>query len=376
MKIRLRDGTGTRAFKYVIEDTDRHGNVRVYLRLHGRKVRLRETPGTPEFETEYKEALKGGFTVAEKRKPASRGSLRWLIESYYTSSEYKGLGERTQTVRRGILDDICEEHGAKPYARMGPRHVKAIRDVKADYPAAANARVKALRQVFKWAIGDGNSDTNPTREVSYLKSNNPGGWHTWTVKEVRLFEDCHPIGTKPRLALALGLYTGVRRSDAVRLGRQMERNGWLAFTEKKGETRKPKNREVPILPELGEIIDATPSGHLTYLVTEFGKPFTAAGFGNWFRRRCDEARLKHCSFHGLRKAGATIATDNGATEHQLMAMFGWDSPKQAALYTKAANRKKLTGDAMHLKVPDQKTNKSVPLSGEVTRSGTIKAKKA
>ena len=177
MKIRLRDGTGTRAFKYVIEDTDRHGNVRVYLRLHGRKVRLRETPGTPEFETEYKEALKGGFTVAEKRKPASRGSLRWLIESYYTSSEYKGLGERTQTVRRGILDDICEEHGAKPYARMGPRHVKAIRDVKADYPAAANARVKALRQVFKWAIGDGNSDTNPTREVSYLKSNN-GRWHS------------------------------------------------------------------------------------------------------------------------------------------------------------------------------------------------------
>ncbi|MCE3248703.1 MAG: integrase family protein, partial [Geminicoccaceae bacterium] len=56
----------------------------------------------------------------------------------------------------------------------------------------------------------------------------------------------------------------------------------------------------------------------------------------------------HCSAHGLRKAGATIAAENGATEHQLMAIFGWDSPKQAALYTRAANRRKLAGGAMHL----------------------------
>jgi hypothetical protein len=26
---------------------------------------------------------------------------------------------------------------------------------------------------------------------------------------------------------------------------------------------------------------------MTFLETEYGKPFTAAGFGNWFRDRCD-----------------------------------------------------------------------------------------
>jgi len=131
VKIRLRDGTGTRDFKYVIEDVDRHGNVRVYLRRHGLKVRLREAPGPPEFETEYMEALKGGPAVAEKRKPADRGSLRWLVEQYYGSAEYKRLGESTRTVRRGVLDGICEKDGTKPYARMEKRHVLKIRDEKA-----------------------------------------------------------------------------------------------------------------------------------------------------------------------------------------------------------------------------------------------------
>jgi hypothetical protein len=65
---------------------------------------------------------------------------------------------------------------------------------------------------------------------------------------------------------------------------------------------------------------------------------------------------------------------NGATEHQLMSMFGWDSPKQAALYTRKANRNKLAKEAMHLLVPEQKLDKSVPLSGVVTSGGTIRGK--
>jgi hypothetical protein len=47
-------------------------------------------------------------------------------------------------------------------------------------------------------------------------------------------------------------------------------------------------------------------------------------------------------------AGATIAAENGATEHQLMAIYGWESPKQAAPDTRHADRRRLTGDAMHL----------------------------
>ncbi|HYG87859.1 MAG TPA: site-specific integrase [Azospirillum sp.] len=377
MKLRL---------KYVVEDVDRHGNVRIYVRRNGRKKRLMAEIGTPEFVTEYRAALaelEAQQGKAQTAAPATPTSLRWLIERYYGSAEFRGLDERTKRVRRGILDRLCETsatqggtpHGQKPFARMEPRHVRAMRDARADAPEAANSIVKALRQVFAWATDDTVrlADTNPARDVPYLKGN-PEGFHTWTVAEVEQFEAAHPIGTKARLALALLLFTGVRRSDVVHLGPQMVRNGHIHWTEVKGRKRQPKVRQLPILPELRAILDATQSGHLAYLVTEFGKPFTANGFGNWFRKRCNEAGLPHCSAHGLRKAGATIAAENGATEHQLMAIYGWESPKQAALYTKKADRKRLADSAMHLLVPTERNeDQSVPLSVPRKPGGTKKA---
>lgn len=44
--------------------------------------------------------------------------------------------------------------------------------------------------------------------------------------EVAQFAARHSIGSRARLALALSLYTGARRSDLVQLGGQHVRNGW------------------------------------------------------------------------------------------------------------------------------------------------------
>ena len=345
--------------KYLSQDIDRHGNVRVYVRRHGRKVRLRSAPGSPEFMREYEDALAGIAVTAEPATAAPRTTLKWLVSAYYQSAEFRRLADSTRKARRGILDGLCEKYRSKPFARMEARHVRKLRDEKANLPEAANGRLKALRQVFGWAVEAQIADTNPAREVPNIR-NQTDGFHTWTESEVLQFEQMHPIGTKARLALALLLYTGVRRSDAVGLGRQMENDGWLRFTETKGRSLKVKQQELPILPVLRNVLDATPSGHLTYLVTTYGKPFTSNGFGNWFRKRCDEAGLPYCTAHGLRKAGATIAANNGATEHQLMAIYGWNSPKQAATYTRRANRKRLAKDAMHLLVSEQDANESVP----------------
>lgn len=95
------------------------------------------------------------------------------------------------------------------------------------------------------------------------------------------------------------------------------------------------------MPMLQKAIDAMPpSDHLMFLVTVHGKPFTAAGFGNWFREQCDAAGLpKRCTSHGLRKASATRAADRGATTTQLMAWYGWKSASEAERYTRSADRK-------------------------------------
>lgn len=96
---------------------------------------------------------------------------------------------------------------------------------------------------------------------------------------------------------------------------------------------------IPVIAELKELIDVTPSDHLTCLTTEFGKSFTSNGFGNRFRKWCDDAGLTHCSAHGLRKVGAATAAENGATEMQLMAIFGWKTMKEAERYASKSARR-------------------------------------
>lgn len=99
---------------------------------------------------------------------------------------------------------------------------------------------------------------------------------------------------------------------------------------------------------------------LAFLETHLGQPYTANGFGNAMRRWCDKAGLPHCSAHGLRKAGATIAAENGATEEQLKSIFGWRSASQVSVYTKKARQQRIADAAMHLIVPGHDANKSVP----------------
>jgi len=124
----------------------------------------------------------------------------------------------------------------------------------------------------------------------------------------------------PELMIRMLLYTGVRRSDVVRPGPQHARSGWLRLKVHKNRDRHPIEVEIPILPDLQRIPDARTTGNLAYLVSAYGKPYSEAGFGMRFRKWCDRGELPNCSAHGLRKAGAALAPENGATEYQLMAL--------------------------------------------------------
>jgi len=88
------------------------------------------------------------------------------------------------------------------------------------------------------------------------------------------------------------------------------------------------------------------SGHLSFLVTAFNRPFTPAGFGNWFRDKCDGAHLNHCSAHGLRKATAAALAEAGATAHEIAAVTGHTSLEEVERYTRAARKSKLADAAI------------------------------
>jgi integrase len=110
----------------------------------------------------------------------------------------------------------------------------------------------------------------------------------------------NPLMPLERLPL---LYTGQRRSDVVGFGRQNVREGKITFTQKKGKNRHPITLTIPLLPQLQEILDASKTGHMVFLTTAFGRPFTSNGFGNRFRKWCillqdsapSKAMLRHCS---------------------------------------------------------------------------------
>lgn len=361
---------GTIDLRYLHRERSRHGKLCFYVRYPGKpRVRV-SNPDDPAcvaeaFRMARNETLTPKRHIKSKRRNP-KGSLGAICTLYFASEEFKRLNTKTQAVRRGILDSCVAEpwegdtdwlYGDCPIVELRPRDIKNIRDRKTGLPEAANGRVKALRALFEWAVGEEHVERNVAKDVALI-STATDGHHTWSVEEVHQYERTHPVGTMARLALALLLYTGQRRSDVVLLGRQHLSGGWLSFTQQKNKANAPVKVDIPVLPQLAEVIAATPSKGLAFLETVFGQPFTGNGFGNRMRKWCDDAGLAHCTAHGLRKAGATIAAENGATEAQLMAIFGWSTLKEASRYTRAARRKRLAGDAMHLLVPTQSANDS------------------
>ena len=261
-------------------------------------------------------------TVTWTSSPANSGICSRLM---------RGAGPESSTVSNETLEE--DIFGGSP--------------VRIAFTSSAllSGRVKVLRRMFKWAVENDYMEANPARAVSYIETK-AGGYRTWTPDEVAQFEARWPIGTRQRLALAFLRYLGVRRSDVVRLGRRDTKNGWLRFTAKKGEKRSPVTLELPIPQALKDIIEQTDvCGIATFLTTDHGRPYSAAGFGIRFREWCDEAGLPGLSAHGLRKFAAVSLAEAGASAHQLMAWFGWRSLKEAERYTRAANQKKLAASA-------------------------------
>jgi integrase len=263
---------------------------------------------------------------------------------YFASSAFAALGESTRQNRRRILENFRADHGDRRMALMSSEALQIIADKKT--PASQKDFRKAMSGFLRHAKALKLIGHNPLAGVAFAKLKQGPGHLPWTLEECEQFEVAHPVGTKARLAYELLLQLGHSKCDVVRVGPQHVKDGELSFYRKKTKV----GFTIPVLPPLKAAIDAMPKSerHLTCLVTEYGKPFTANGFGSWFRDRCNEALPRkdvetgrpRCTPHGLRKSAATRFADRGATVPQLMAWFGWKTPAEAIRYVEAADRRK------------------------------------
>jgi integrase len=324
--------------------------MRHYFRASGKQAALPGQPGSVEFMAAYQTAL-AALEAAAPAAPtdigASRtrpGSVNAAVALYFGSRAYAELALETRMARRRILERFREQHGDK--ALGGPTglrrpHVEAMLD-QIEAPFARNNFLKALRALIAACLPAGLIDSDPTAGVR-VRVPKTAGFQTWSEDDILQFEARHAIGSKARLAFALLLYTGQRRGDVVRLGRQHVHDGFMRVRQAKTGAALP----IPLHPALKEILAATPPTNMTFLTTSRGQPFSPNAFTNWFHERCREAGLSpNLSAHGLRKAMCRRLAELGCSAHQIMAISGHASLSEAQRYCAAADQKRLAEAAM------------------------------
>lgn len=325
---------------YVYREKSRHGRVRFYFRRgKGTRVRLPDDLQSDEFKSAYDAALAGKAYQAARAARVPSDTLQWLVERYMESGKWATMAPATRK-QKGLLFQDAIRRGDNPAFRgITRRTMQKAMDARAATPGAANNFLKAMRGLFKWAVKMEYVEIDPTEGVESF-TYKTDGFKAWDVEDVAKFCAKWPVGTKPHLALALFLYSGLRRSDVHRLGPQHLKAGVLSIRAFKP----PHHLITSSVPQvLIDIIDKTETGDMAFITKDNGMPFTSKeSFGNWFGARCREAGLETGkAAHGLRKLSATESANAGATTHELMARYGWSNPQQAEIYTRGADRQRL-----------------------------------
>jgi integrase len=326
---------------------DRHGKERFRYRKGSFSVYLPH-PSDKLYPQAYKAAVERNPLAITPR--SSPGTVDGALPRFYESMAFKRGGVGWQKDRRRVLEAFRAEYGRFELRHFEPHLIDRILEKKLEQrivnkrkvggSAAAVRLREQLLQFFKWAKKQKLVAINPVEEAEAVPHTETG-YYRWKEEDIAAFRERWPLGTKARLALELVLWTGARRSDAHMMA--PPKNGRIGDTAAKTG----KEMDVKVAPALQKAIDAMPAvGITTLLVTEYGKPFSVAGFGNWFKDRCRDAGLPQCSLHGLRKALARRAADRNATQQQLKALGQWSNDSEVKLYVEGANRRALAEDAL------------------------------
>jgi len=193
------------------------------------RVRLPGLPFSPEFMMAYQDAmaLAPAPIGVSRSKP---GAVAAAVAAYFVSPQFAQLAAGTQRDRRIILQRFRDQYGDKPIGLMPPGFITAL--LGKLRPHAARNWLKAIRALCKFAVTAEMIKVDPTASVRLPRAKTERR-RPWTQEEIERFEATHPIGTKARLAFALGLYTLQRRGDVIRMGRQHIRNGMLSVRQEK-----------------------------------------------------------------------------------------------------------------------------------------------
>jgi integrase len=353
--------------------------IRKGKKLHRHPKSIEEPIGSEAFMQSYLQRLRDLRSTVEAVATGQvmRGSLVWIFQQYKQSKvgvkPWSSLAEGTQKGRAGRLEGIMkslDENGIPWGHRTELNHkdILEIQKAKADFPEAANNRVKDLSAMFQWAISAKITredfvnpciDPRTGKRIAKIGQEVAGHREAWTLEEIEQFKRVWPLGTMQHLAVTLIQYTGARVSDAFCLGSQHIKKNYLEFIPQKTKRRsnakgRPTYVTLPIHNKLRESINAVKTGgsvvSLTFVTNSNGKPFkTEKVFSQWLVRARKQANLPdYLTPHGLRASAATFLAEAGASEKQMCAVLGWKNPNSARTYIQNASQKKLATDGINM----------------------------
>jgi integrase len=344
--------------KYLDHFVDHLGRQRYRIRRKGfRKIELpvNGDPSSPEFQAAYWAALRGeNVSEAVAAIPANgkSGTTASAIAEFLNSTTFKSDADTTQALRRPKLESVSRLVGNLPLAKMDDGWVRRWLE-QSSTPSAKRTRFLTLKAFTRWALDQKMIAIDPCAAIKVSIATAGDGHHTWTDQQIEKYRAHFPIGTRARLALELLLAMAARRGDGIRLGRRhlvVNEDGktCLRFVQQKNRKRKPMTVQIPVPSELAAAIEACPSPpeSLTFLVNEWGRPFSEKAFNSAFRKWCDEAGLPECCTpHGLRKGKSRIMAESGCSGPEMMGVTGHRSLKEVQRYIDKFDREVAAAEA-------------------------------
>jgi integrase len=136
------------------------------------------------------------------------------------------------------------------------------------------------------------------------------------------------------LAVALGLYQALRRTEIAELRWDCFEDGWLTLTGKGGVTA-----NLPVHPVVAELLERHDRSGPWLFPGRFGGPVTPATIWQWIRDLADEAGIVGMTTHRLRHTALATANDATGDLRSVQAFARHADPRVTAGYTRASRRR-------------------------------------
>jgi integrase len=289
------------------------GTRKIYWYAWKNGPRLVGEYGSPEFIASYNKAIATKVVAPE-------GRLLALSQAYQKTEDFRGLRERT---RVGYI-----KHIAKIEQRLGDMPIKALADPRTrgillewrDELALSSKRgadytFSVLAKILSTAKDRGKITVNPCERAGRV-------YHGTRVDSVWSEDDeaafLATAAPHLHLPLLLGLWTGQRQGDLLRLTWKAYDGQWIRLKQSKTGERV----QIPVGAPLKAMLDTTPRRSPIILVNSEGRPWTSDGFRTSFFKARDAAGISGLTFHDLRGTAVTRLALGGCSEPQIAAITG------------------------------------------------------